>query len=707
MFQRLAKKNRLLPTACRSLEERECRRRLVQFWRRHENNNILCTFKGVAAADRVPNSIVVSCIYWEDKQDFFITSVDCIYLLESLIAVRFTVEEKNRIRRNLEGFRPLTVSKCKAESADFFKLIMSFPNPKPRNIEKDVKVFPWRILPLALKKIIGKYTASYSSTASAGLDAFPASRASGGQPLAGVTLSAPAGGMMAFSPHAQPTGLLDGSSASASVVAAAAAARSGSTSERAGAHLFTPSPASGSSSLTSSSANLTTLLEAQAAKLDPSSAGISSAYMTPVTAGMCLGFDIGAQLPIGVDTSHAVSSALNSVMADFGQLTSPVAAHRDFGQTIAPAHLQNHSFGADNECQGSASSSTAALTSGHSTQLGLAGMVMDSSQPLLGSGLPGETTASFPGSSIFEQLAASCGFPALSYGQPISERVENNGGAKSQRVVRGASSKRPAQHAPYSVNRSERQKLCSTSSDCGAKGLARPGTPARVGTSLSSSCDRPGERGASPSIPLILEQQTTRTADTAARPPLLFDSNPAASAVEQSQSLTQLANEFTNTKAASVPFRDLLQKPAEDKLYLSCVSGGDGDRAPASDSTSASILGLEMGSDIASSDFNFLADLFRMPGASQSDCSLDSVTVGSASPTHGSAAPEMGARLAQTDSGGDPTAAAVSVVLSPSTVLAKSAPQFVPGLQPSGASPKLFGGALFGDVTILTRPSEG
>ncbi|ORX73820.1 hypothetical protein DL89DRAFT_218431, partial [Linderina pennispora] len=104
----------------------------------------------------------VSCIYWEEKHDFFITSVDCIYLLESLIAVRFTVEEKNRIRRNLEGFRPLTVSKCKVESAEFFKLIMSFPNPKPRNIEKDVKVFPWRILPLALKKIIGKYTASHS-----------------------------------------------------------------------------------------------------------------------------------------------------------------------------------------------------------------------------------------------------------------------------------------------------------------------------------------------------------------------------------------------------------------------------------------------------------------------------------------------------------------------------------------------------------------
>jgi hypothetical protein len=83
--------------------------------------------------------------------------VDTIYLLEQLVAARFTVEEKNRIRRNLEGFRPLTVSKAKPDSEEFFKLIMGFPSPKPRNIEKDVKVFPWKILVHALKKIIGKY----------------------------------------------------------------------------------------------------------------------------------------------------------------------------------------------------------------------------------------------------------------------------------------------------------------------------------------------------------------------------------------------------------------------------------------------------------------------------------------------------------------------------------------------------------------------
>ncbi|KAF9928241.1 hypothetical protein BGZ65_006364 [Modicella reniformis] len=153
-------------------EEWESHRRLVQFWRRQDCNDIHCTFAPVAPSDRQPNSIVVSCIYWAEKNDCFLTSVDCIYLLESLIAVRFTVEEKNRIRRNLEGFRPITVSKCKPDSAEFFKLIMSFPNPKPRNIEKDVKVFPWKVLPYALKKIIGKYTASYSSTASIQTEAF-------------------------------------------------------------------------------------------------------------------------------------------------------------------------------------------------------------------------------------------------------------------------------------------------------------------------------------------------------------------------------------------------------------------------------------------------------------------------------------------------------------------------------------------------------
>ncbi|CAO3625260.1 unnamed protein product [Cunninghamella echinulata] len=184
-------------------EEIHQKRRLVQFQRSHIGQDIQCSFRAILAEEYMntnsnndptledhshqppPQSqqqvikehhhhmdqfklhhqqqsphTIISCIYWDEKNEFYVTSVDCIHLLEDLMNVRFTVEEKNRVRRNLEGFRPLTVSKCKAESADFFKLIMSFPNPKPRNIEKDVKVFPWRTLPYALKKIVTKYTAS-------------------------------------------------------------------------------------------------------------------------------------------------------------------------------------------------------------------------------------------------------------------------------------------------------------------------------------------------------------------------------------------------------------------------------------------------------------------------------------------------------------------------------------------------------------------
>lgn len=140
-----------------SNEEWSNRRRLIQFWRQQEGNIVNASFQAIKQVDFPPNSIVISCIFRDDWNECFVTSVDAIYLLEALIGKRFSVEEKNRIRRNLEGFKPLTVSKNKVDHEDFFKLIMSFPNPKPRNIEKDVKVFPWKTLSTALGKIIGKY----------------------------------------------------------------------------------------------------------------------------------------------------------------------------------------------------------------------------------------------------------------------------------------------------------------------------------------------------------------------------------------------------------------------------------------------------------------------------------------------------------------------------------------------------------------------
>lgn len=140
-----------------SNEEWQNRRRLIQFWPQQDGNIVNVAFRPVAQNDWQPNSITVSCIFRDDWNECFVTSVDTIYLLEALVGSRFSVEEKNRIRRNLEGFKPLTVSKSKPDAESFFKLIMGFPQPKPRNIEKDVKVFPWKILSNALKKIMSKY----------------------------------------------------------------------------------------------------------------------------------------------------------------------------------------------------------------------------------------------------------------------------------------------------------------------------------------------------------------------------------------------------------------------------------------------------------------------------------------------------------------------------------------------------------------------
>ncbi|KAK5958520.1 hypothetical protein OHC33_000363 [Knufia fluminis] len=146
-------------------KEIEARRKIIVFNREQKGNDIYADFQVVSQEDWKNHPRSVSCIWWAEKKEAYVTSVDTILLLEGIVAARFTVEEKNRIRRNLEGFKPDTVSKAKPETEEFFKVIMGFPNPKPRNIEKDVKVFPWRILSIALQKIISKYSASYASTA--------------------------------------------------------------------------------------------------------------------------------------------------------------------------------------------------------------------------------------------------------------------------------------------------------------------------------------------------------------------------------------------------------------------------------------------------------------------------------------------------------------------------------------------------------------
>ena len=121
----------------------------------------------VAPHEYRENMTTISCIYWHPNPPGEIqhkysgkcvfTSVDIIMLIESFVDYAFAVQEKNRIRRNLEGFKPQTVKK-EGDTMRFFTQVMGYSQPKCRNIEKDIKVFLWSDITKALRKIIHKYT---------------------------------------------------------------------------------------------------------------------------------------------------------------------------------------------------------------------------------------------------------------------------------------------------------------------------------------------------------------------------------------------------------------------------------------------------------------------------------------------------------------------------------------------------------------------
>ncbi len=138
--------------------EIENSRRLVLVTFRQNFNHLTLNFKPIDQNDYIPGTPVISCIYWAEANKFYVTSVDLITLLEYLVNAKFPVEEKNRIRRNLQSLKPLTISKSNPKFYQFFQLIMNFQNPKPRHIEKDVKVLLWSSLKDSLQKVLSKYT---------------------------------------------------------------------------------------------------------------------------------------------------------------------------------------------------------------------------------------------------------------------------------------------------------------------------------------------------------------------------------------------------------------------------------------------------------------------------------------------------------------------------------------------------------------------
>lgn len=152
-----------------SLQERQDNRRIIAFHKMAHGDIIQLNCFAIPAQEYKENMITISCIRWipnlphelqhKYARKCVFTSVDIILLLERVVGKSFTVQEKNRIRRNLEGFHPETVKK-EGITNRFFNQVMSYAHPKTRNIEKDIKVFLWSDITRALRKVFQKYHAN-------------------------------------------------------------------------------------------------------------------------------------------------------------------------------------------------------------------------------------------------------------------------------------------------------------------------------------------------------------------------------------------------------------------------------------------------------------------------------------------------------------------------------------------------------------------
>ncbi|CCE80150.1 Piso0_003251 [Millerozyma farinosa CBS 7064] len=144
-------------------EETEEERRLVRFsFEPISATDYRVDFEVISKSDYTPEKPFISCIYWKEKDSYMVTSVDIILVLEYLVHQSFSIEEKNRVRRNLQSLKPFTILRSDKNHQRFFNAIMKMEDPRPRNIEKDLKVFKWSDLLNAFDKVLSKYSTNVS-----------------------------------------------------------------------------------------------------------------------------------------------------------------------------------------------------------------------------------------------------------------------------------------------------------------------------------------------------------------------------------------------------------------------------------------------------------------------------------------------------------------------------------------------------------------
>ena len=151
-----------LQTLCENWTEEELGigRRLVKFNTVREGNNFVLSCEIIRQERYDPEDVVISCIYYKCTDEFYVTSVDILYLFENVADEALGTSEKTRLRRNIQSFLPTRVEKADEEYGELYTQIMKFPPPKPRTIEKKIKVFRWVLLEDILSKIASKYVSS-------------------------------------------------------------------------------------------------------------------------------------------------------------------------------------------------------------------------------------------------------------------------------------------------------------------------------------------------------------------------------------------------------------------------------------------------------------------------------------------------------------------------------------------------------------------
>jgi hypothetical protein len=125
------------------------RRRHVEIQKKPRQGNITtCTFDACIYDKRriYPDTTIVSCIYWFEKNEFYITSTDCIRIFEVLSTTILTSNDKKTVRHFLNVSPHITLTQHDPTTVDFFKMIRSFKKPMAYKKGQKIKVFPWKNL---------------------------------------------------------------------------------------------------------------------------------------------------------------------------------------------------------------------------------------------------------------------------------------------------------------------------------------------------------------------------------------------------------------------------------------------------------------------------------------------------------------------------------------------------------------------------------